>query len=332
MTKEQKIYLLEQDREGFRLPKGMKNIWAAQLVMYQELREVLERNNITYWAGFGTLLGAARHHGYIPWDDDFDLYVERSSYDRLLKYCIDELKDLGYKFRNIHIDHEYDSMMTRVFNSREPDFSPYFLDKWVDCPFVIGIDLFPIDYLPDNEEEYQAMCRLLVMIEKVAKTWHDRDQREENKNIIKVIEASMDCTVDLNGFVPYQLRMIAENVGRRYNKSNSNSMGILALQPNINHKWQFNKEWMDGYTLLRFENTDIRVPIKYKEVLDKVYGDWHTIWRGHWHTYPYYKDQEPYIINNLKDRLLRLKDFPDEESKEKEIRDIKRISSYLITV
>ena len=153
MTKEQEKYIQAQYREGFCLPdKIMKRVWAAQLVMYEEIRKIFDDNDITYWAGFGTMLGAVRHHGYIPWDDDLDLWIERESYDKIMApEFLDKFRALGYKWVNIHTDHNYDSLLTRMCNCGEPTFTDKHLDKYCGCPYVLGIDFFPLDYLPTKK-------------------------------------------------------------------------------------------------------------------------------------------------------------------------------------
>ena len=59
-------------REGFEIPAMMKRAWAAQMEVLQVVADICEENSLQYFADWGTLLGAVRHQGFIPWDDDID--------------------------------------------------------------------------------------------------------------------------------------------------------------------------------------------------------------------------------------------------------------------
>ncbi|MDO5402264.1 MAG: LicD family protein, partial [Eubacteriales bacterium] len=68
-----KSYFEDEVRDGFYVPAMMKRAWAAQLQVLEDVDKVCRDNDIQYFAEWGTLLGAVRHHGFIPWDDDMDI-------------------------------------------------------------------------------------------------------------------------------------------------------------------------------------------------------------------------------------------------------------------
>ena len=70
-----KNYFQDETVDGFHIEAMMKCAWAAQLEVLEALRELCEEYQITYFADWGTLLGAVRHQGFIPWDDDMDLAI-----------------------------------------------------------------------------------------------------------------------------------------------------------------------------------------------------------------------------------------------------------------
>ena len=71
-------YIRGEEREGYYVQPMMKRIWAVQLDLLREIDMVCKRHGIKYYGWFGTLLGAVRHQGFIPWDDDLDLADRKS--------------------------------------------------------------------------------------------------------------------------------------------------------------------------------------------------------------------------------------------------------------
>lgn len=69
-------------REGFEVPEMMKRAWAAQMEVLQVVADVCDKNGIQYFADWGTLLGAVRHKGFIPWGDDIDICLRREEYNK----------------------------------------------------------------------------------------------------------------------------------------------------------------------------------------------------------------------------------------------------------
>ena len=82
-------FLQEEVRNNYVISSNMKKVWAVELDLLKKFIELCEKYQLTYWVGFGTLLGAVRHHGFIPWDDDMDVWMPRADYERLLQLTPD---------------------------------------------------------------------------------------------------------------------------------------------------------------------------------------------------------------------------------------------------
>lgn len=78
-------FFKREKRDGFEISGMMKRAWAAQIEVLQVVIEVCQRNGLQYFADWGTLLGAVRHHGFIPWDDDIDICLKREDYNQLIR-------------------------------------------------------------------------------------------------------------------------------------------------------------------------------------------------------------------------------------------------------
>ena len=73
-------FFLDEVRDGFFVPAMMKRAWAAELEILIEIDKICDRHHIRYFIDYGTLLGAMRHKGFIPWDDDIDISMKREDY------------------------------------------------------------------------------------------------------------------------------------------------------------------------------------------------------------------------------------------------------------
>ena len=82
---EDRDFFREEERCGYLITEKMKRVWAVQLAMVDEVERICRKYGLRYFADSGTLIGAVRDRGYIPWDDDIDLAMLREDYDRFVK-------------------------------------------------------------------------------------------------------------------------------------------------------------------------------------------------------------------------------------------------------
>ena len=84
-------FFKDEVRLGFYIPTAVKQAWAANLAVLFEIDSICEKHGITYFADWGSVLGAVRHGGYVPWDDDLDICMKRDDYVRFRAVARDEL-------------------------------------------------------------------------------------------------------------------------------------------------------------------------------------------------------------------------------------------------
>lgn len=148
----QDSYLEAEVREGFYIPSLMKRAWAAQMEVLEIITNICKKYHIQYFAEWGTLLGAVRHQGRIPWDDDIDIGMFREEYER---FC--EVVDQELPAECWFLDHQrvkgYENRVGRVINSRVHVVEGENLEKYHGFPYVAGIDIFCLDEVPLSEGE-----------------------------------------------------------------------------------------------------------------------------------------------------------------------------------
>ena len=106
-------YFLGETRDGFYIEPMMKCAWAAQLEVMCVIKQICEKNDIPYFAYYGTLLGTIRHKGFIPWDDDMDICMLRKDYQRFLEVAPRELTG-EYHINSPYTQDEYTYVFSRI--------------------------------------------------------------------------------------------------------------------------------------------------------------------------------------------------------------------------
>lgn len=282
-------------RNSFYVEKLMKKVWAAQLEVLHDVDMLCKKHNIQYFADYGTLLGAVRHKGFIPWDDDMDISMKREDYT---KFCEIAQKELAgtYEIINIHTDPTWNQLLGRIINGREISFDDERLEKFHNCPFVVGLDIFPLDYLAPNKEEDELQCNIIRILQ-VTMNELEKDNLKEEE-IISTIQAIENmCSVKFDRNRPYiiQIRELKERICMLYTNEESEyvaSMGEHACKtpPEL---YVYPKEYYSSAIEVPFEYTTIPIPVGYEKILIQKYGENYMVPQigGSNHDYPFYKDQ-----------------------------------------
>lgn len=137
-------------------PKVLKKLHDLQLEMLQDLEKICHKYNLKYFAVFGTALGAVRHNGFIPWDDDIDVAMPRDDFEKLLRLVEEEMGD-KYLIMNTEHYPNYPLMTTRL-TMRGTKFKEEAL-KDIDAPMGIFLDLYPLDKVSNNQSEARKQAR-----------------------------------------------------------------------------------------------------------------------------------------------------------------------------
>lgn len=147
-------FLEPENRMGYTISSEMKKIWTVELDLLAEFERVCKEHQIQYCAFGGTLLGAVRHHGMIPWDDDIDIAMLRSEFEKLNKIASDEFK-YPYFWQTEETDPGSARGHAQLRNSQTTGIlrQEYETQRNNNSNQGIFIDIFPFDNIPDDENE-----------------------------------------------------------------------------------------------------------------------------------------------------------------------------------
>lgn len=292
-------YFKGEEREGFFVEEKMKRAWAAQIEIIKEIERICKKHGLNYFAGYGTLLGAVRHKGFIPWDDDTDLFMLRDDYERFCEIVQQEAPK-GYELFNLYTTPDYREVFVRLVNSRTVSFAQERLRRFHGCPYVVGVDIFPLDFLPREEEAAKLQQSLYQYVQQV----HVRVKKNEEiqQEWLAQIEDLCKIKIDRQKPLAQQLLVIMDRLSSLYCRDESDEVAFMySYTDGVIRKMK--KEWFEKVVWLPFENTQIAAPQGYDGCLRALYGDNYRIpIRMARHEYPFYAKQDRILIQAAQNR------------------------------
>lgn len=250
----------------------MKQVWFIELQMLEKFIELCETYHLAYQMVGGSLLGAIRHKGFIPWDDDIDVGMPRPDYDRFVEISRQEL-EYPYFLQTPLTDPGRNIDYVQIRNSRTTAIDLRYVDE--HCIFNQGIfiDIFPIDavgteeILKRQEKQQQIIRRMYASTFKKNAVGKGKIKHCISKAIYKVIGAEL---IDKK----------RNDIFRNVDINSSSEMGLVSFLFNNNRRNYWKKEWLQDCITVPFEFLQVKVPKEYERVLTKTYGDWRIFEKG----------------------------------------------------
>lgn len=274
-------FLKDEERCGYLVSAQMKKVWAVELDLLYEFQRVAKKYNIKYIANNGTMLGAVRHKGFIPWDDDIDIMLMRDEYDRLCAIGEKEFKQ-PYFFQTERTDPGYLHCHAQLRNSETTAILKK--EKCGHFKFNQGIfiDIFPLDAVPDSENDWEKEC-------KVAQHYYDRmcmfanisslylPDLSDPKYWIKRMMHFCGKTLFVR-FARYYYEKY-EKECKRYNHIQTEKLSLFCWGYRYKklHRLRVDHE---ETVMMDFEFLQVPVCKNYDHALTEVFGDWHKFVKG----------------------------------------------------
>ena len=253
--------------------KKVKDRWNATILdILKAFMQICDKHGLRYYRCAGTAIGAVRHHGIIPWDDDIDVIMPRPDYDRLLE--IAKREDFGkYEIISPYSDPTYP-----LYFSKLSDRTTTLIEER-ERPCVIGlfVDIFPLDATDDDIDEAKRLKdKYTKIINRLnAVSTHNTfgeymhlltDPKEWGRFAIKTLAFFCRTTI--------RRRLIAQmdEISHRYDYDQARNVQVYT--GSYGYKEVFPKEWLGDGKMFPFEDTEVPLPQEYDKYLRHFFGDY----------------------------------------------------------
>lgn len=245
---------------------SLAELQSLNLALLSEFDDFCKEKNIAYSLCGGTALGAIRHEGFIPWDDDVDVMLLRSDYEYLLSLKSVLQRDMPGRdlisLKDETFARDYARFIHLGYGRDDDQTIP------TDCPHH-GIDVFPIDYIPDDENLFRRQVRDRKILRQLLLTCASPFNtgttfaKKWVRNLLRPFS---------NAYGKYRIARRAEDVCARYNEAPESDIAIVAGEYGTRERWS--KEGYFPLISVPFENASFPVPHGYNEYLSAIYGDY----------------------------------------------------------
>ncbi len=243
----------------------LQEIQEGSFQVLLKLKEIFEEHNWKFYLAYGTLIGAVRHKGIIPWDDDIDVWVPRKDYNEFIDYYLSHKNEFGfYQLHHSKTNKKYPYGIARFSDSN------YRTDCYDVKDYGLGlfVDLYPLDEIDINDIRYKRnQLRRIKLSSKF-----DMLSKSLLKNILKKIIKPFVLIFSFK-FSMYRYRIYSDKKAQKFNNTNQKYLSVNAWYE-IESNPVLKSDIYGEDTFLEFNGVDFRVPSNYDKLLRQEYGDY----------------------------------------------------------
>lgn len=239
----------------------IEQLKACQLGIMSEIHNFCDKNGLKYSLWGGSLIGAARHNGYIPWDDDMDICMLRKDYEFFIKNFNSDM----YGVANCDDNALYPYPFAKAFDKTTKKVESIYLSE--NYEIGVDVDIFPIDELEDSNRLTKKIIR------------------KRNRLIrLRLFSLFLKNERGLKGFLKRILAIVYNGKANKYSKKLNSDAKAFALKrfnrymlyadPNIKTPLLIDKSIFEGYQLHKFENKEYYIVNEYDKLLTLCFGNW----------------------------------------------------------
>lgn len=253
-----------------RTPLTLQELQQVELSIMQAFHDFCQKNGLRYYLGGGTAIGAVRHQGFIPWDDDIDICMPRPDYEKFLRLCSDGKLTDTYQLNNRQLDPSCPFAITRIFDTRtEVTFSNFRL------PYTIGcwIDIFCLDGVSSDPKKQKKQFKKMRTIQDLTISCLTKFGGKRRSKLHTILQYG------LLPALPF-IRMVGakryldqnEKLCRMYDYNESEYVAVIGGRAGVGEIMK--KSQMDPAILMDFEGHKFYLMANYHQYLTNLYGDY----------------------------------------------------------
>ena len=264
-------FLEPENRSGIAVSADRKAAWRKMLDILEVLMGVCDRHRLRWSMSGGSLIGACREHGFVPWDDDIDIMMPRPDYERLQQVLPAELPPHLF-MQTSKTAPGMTSALLKVCDSRTTAIMPFFAERRFPMNYGIFVDVLPVDPDPDDEK----------LRKKLAKHgWNARVIRYFHflSNPAGIGQRMKKCVGEIlwrlhggsDGLYEWRERPF-----RKMAETPHVNWSIYPAHVGYISRGHLEGAWFDDCVEMPFEYLSVKVLRRYDEALTQNYGDWRT--------------------------------------------------------
>ena len=239
----------------------------VQLELMKRLDKICKDNNLRYSLTDGSLLGAVRHQGFIPWDDDIDIIMPRKDYDKLKDLILNnDYKDV--KFMNFSTQKDCHYCIGKVY---DPNTILEERDIYRVTNFGVNIDVFPLDGLPSDPKLILKHMKKVERLRNLRRYAIHTKLSKMNKVISFLYKI---CSIPIKIYGYRRINKKTDKLMRKYDYDSSEYVTSLYSDVScFKHKY-FKKDFFDKMHYSKFEDTEFSILDNYDKYLTDMYGNY----------------------------------------------------------
>ena len=255
---------------GYDVSAKMKRIWAMELDMVDKFVSVCQEHNLNYMIMGGTMLGAVRHKGFIPWDNDIDILMPRKDFNKFLEIGPSCFQAPLFFQTPVTEQSRFFCTFVKIRNENGTAATREDYESGINCG--IFIDVFCLDEIPDQPIKRKWYFRRLNEIAKMQRFALNKPLKKGLVNSLKHYLQRLAYRFFFHSPNAATLFSLYQKEAGKYAGTNCSQVAHMAFGYHENFIWD-KKDW-DGHIQLAFEDLKLEAPEGFDAILSRQYGDY----------------------------------------------------------